>query len=64
LHQEQHFGKVAVGMRADLLLLENNPLLDVANVNRRTGVMVDGRWISEPELRERLEQLAASYDVR
>ena len=61
LHQEKQFGKVAVGMRADLLLLESNPLLDVANVNRRTGVMVDGRWISEPELRERLEQLTASY---
>ncbi len=63
LHQEKYFGKVAVGMRADLLLLEDNPLRDVANVNRRTGVMVNGHWISEPELREQLEKLATSYKL-
>ena len=55
------FGTVAVGQRADLLLLEANPLDGVANVARRAGVVVNGRWISEDEIQERLAAIAASY---
>ncbi len=55
------FGTVAVGQRADLLLLDANPLDDVANVARRSGVMVNGRWIPEDEIQERLAVVAASY---
>lgn len=50
-------GTIAPGLRADLLLLEGNPLEDVANLQRRAGVMVRGRWLPEAELRERLEAL-------
>ena len=49
------FGLVTVGARADLLLLDANPLADVANAARRTGVMVRGRWLAENELRSLLE---------
>ena len=58
---EREFGTVAVGRRADLLLLEANPLIDVGNVTRRAGVMVNGRWVPEAEIRARLERIAASY---
>ena len=51
---EESFGTVEVGKRADLLLLEANPLLDIANVRRRAGVMVAGRWLSAEELERRL----------
>jgi hypothetical protein len=51
---------VAVGLRGDLILLEASPLQDVGSVNRRAGVMVCDRWILEPELKARREQLAAS----
>jgi len=61
LHEESQFGTVAVGRRADLLLLEANPLADVANVKRIAGVMVDGKWFSESELKDRLEHLLASF---
>jgi hypothetical protein len=54
------FGTVQVGRRADLLLLDASPLDDVANLQRRSGVMVRGRWLSEEELRLRLEALAAA----
>ncbi len=54
-------GEVRVGMRADLLLLEADPLADVANLARRAGVMVRGRWLPEAELRDSLERLAAGY---
>jgi imidazolonepropionase-like amidohydrolase len=61
LKKQTEFGTVAVGLRADLLLLEANPLEAVSNVNRRVGVMVRGRWLAEPELKSRLENLAGSF---
>ena len=54
-------GTVEVGKRADLILLDANPLAAVANLQRRAGVMVRGLWLPEAELQQRLEQLAASY---
>jgi imidazolonepropionase-like amidohydrolase len=44
------------GARADLLLLDANPLEDVANTTRIHGVLVNGRWLG-PE--ERTRMLAA-----
>jgi imidazolonepropionase-like amidohydrolase len=58
---EQEFGTVAVGQRADLLLLDANPLADVANVARRSGVMVNGRWLTEAEIQARLARIAETY---
>ncbi|PYO93956.1 MAG: amidohydrolase [Gemmatimonadetes bacterium] len=58
---EQEFGSVAVGRRADLLLLNGNPLSDLANVGQRAGVMVNGRWLPEPEIEARLERIALAY---
>jgi len=40
------FGTIAVGKRADLILIEGNPLEDVANVKNPLGVMAGGRWYS------------------
>lgn len=56
------FGTVSAGKRADLILLEANPLEDVSNVQRRTGVMLNGRWLTETQLQEMLEDLAERYD--
>ncbi|MHC4732016.1 MAG: amidohydrolase family protein [Planctomycetota bacterium] len=52
------FGTVAVGKRADLVLVEANPLEDVRNAARRVGVMVRGRWLPAAELQKRLEASA------
>lgn len=62
LSTEDDFGTVAPGQRADLVLLEANPLDDILNVTRIAGVMVRGRWLSGDEIRARLEEIAASYD--
>ena len=56
------FGTVAVGRRADLLLLEANPLEDIARTERRAGVMIGGRWLPEDEIQRRLEAIAVHYD--
>ena len=50
-------GTIAVGKQADLLLLEANPLEDIANVWRRSGVMVRGQWLSGAEVERRLAAL-------
>lgn len=55
------FGTVEEGKAADLILLEGNPLDDVAAVERQAGVMVRGRWLSAGAIEERLEAIAASY---
>ncbi len=56
--RQDAFGTVAVGKRADLILVNGNPLEDVSNVADRSGVMVRGRWFAESEIQERLEAIA------
>jgi imidazolonepropionase-like amidohydrolase len=58
---DQEFGSVAPGQRADLILVNGNPLADLSNVGRRAGVMVNGRWLPEAEIQAHLERIAASY---
>jgi len=53
LGEEGKAGVVRQGARADLILLDANPLQDVANTLRIDGVVVNGRWISPAE-REKL----------
>jgi imidazolonepropionase-like amidohydrolase len=57
-------GTVAIGKRADLILVEGNPLESVANLSRRTGVMTRGHWYSAADLQKQLDALAASYPKR
>jgi len=54
---QAEFGTVDVGKRADLLLLEANPLSDIGNIKQRAGVMLRGRWLPETALRERLAEI-------
>lgn len=62
LNQAGLSGTVAVGHRADLVLLEADPLEDVANIGRRTGVMVRGRWLPERALQHWLGEVASVYE--
>jgi hypothetical protein len=53
-------GTIAVGKRADLLLVEGNPLQDIRCTTRINGVMVRGQWLSRADLDAMLAQLAAA----
>lgn len=55
------FGTVAVGRRADLLLLSANPTDDISHIRNRVGVMVNGRWIPSDEIERRLRNIALFY---
>ncbi|HKP37019.1 MAG TPA: amidohydrolase family protein [Pyrinomonadaceae bacterium] len=61
LNAEKEFGTVEVGKSADLILVNANPLKDVTNISKRTGVMLRGRWLPESELTKMLDDIAASY---
>jgi imidazolonepropionase-like amidohydrolase len=52
------FGTVQENRRADLILLNANPLDDIANVKERAGVMVRGEWWPEEKIQERLGEIA------
>jgi imidazolonepropionase-like amidohydrolase len=55
------FGVVAVGCRADLILLERNPLDDLHALETRDGVMVGGAWRDSDELAALLAEVAGIY---
>ncbi len=59
--EEASSGKVAEGMRADLLLLEANPLEDLAHVRKVTGVIHQGKWLPKEEIDRRLEEIARRH---
>lgn len=48
LGEADEFGTVETGRRADLVLLEGNPLEDIGHTRSIAGVMVHGVWIDDP----------------
>ncbi len=58
----ESFGTVSRGQRADLLLLEANPLTEVDNVFQIAGVMVRGRWFSKGELEKMRSETVNSFN--
>jgi imidazolonepropionase-like amidohydrolase len=56
-------GRVAAGCRADLLLLDADPLDDIRNTRRIAGVMARGRWHDRAALRAMLEDVARRHPL-
>jgi imidazolonepropionase-like amidohydrolase len=52
-------GTIAEGRRADLVLLEANPLENVEHVRRQAGVMLRGTWLPRAELDKKLDAAPA-----
>ena len=59
LGAEGAFGIIKRGASADLLLLDGNPIEDIANMRRIAGVMSLGRWMPASWIADRLEAIAA-----
>jgi hypothetical protein len=49
-----------VGTRADLILADANPLQDLGNMQKRSGLMVGGRWMPQAEINKRLPLIAGA----
>lgn len=43
-------GTITPGKRADLVLVEDNPLADISNTSKIFGVLVEGKWFSKEDL--------------
>jgi imidazolonepropionase-like amidohydrolase len=52
-------GTIEIGKRADVILLEANPLVDVRATRQIAGVIVNGRWASRALLDAKMADLAA-----
>lgn len=59
LNKLEEFGTIASGKRADFVMVKENPLQDIANLNKIAGVMVSGIYLSEKQIAEGLKELAA-----
>jgi len=59
LGENERAGTIEIGRRSDLVLLDANPLEDIANTSRVAGVLMRGRWIGEGEIRERMQRTKA-----
>ncbi len=49
-NKDKEFGDIKPGMRADLILLDANPLENINNIKKRAGVMSRGWWISKENI--------------
>ncbi len=54
-------GTIAVGKRADLILLRENPLENLSSTTAPLGVMVRGRWLSRAEIDQRVEAMEGGH---
>lgn len=61
LRNPEEWGTVEVGKRADLVLLEANPLEDIRATRKIAGVMLRGQWLPRADLQLMLDEIAARY---
>jgi len=54
-------GTIEKGKNADLLMLEANPLEDIANTQKRVGVMLKGKYYPQVEMNQWLDKIAPRF---
>ncbi|MDE0658936.1 MAG: amidohydrolase family protein [Gammaproteobacteria bacterium] len=59
--QDDLWGSIAPGRSADLIVLRDDPLLDIGSTRSIDAVMVRGRYLSRAELDERLKDIRERY---
>ena len=52
---EDAFGTIEVGKRADLILLKDDPLIDIDHTRSIVGVMAAGRWYPKAKLQQMIQ---------
>jgi imidazolonepropionase-like amidohydrolase len=57
LRQDGEWGTITTGKRADLVLLDADPIVDIANTRQINSVVVNGRLLDRRALDEMLAKL-------
>lgn len=63
LGESEKAGTIAVGKQGDLVLVDGNPLEDVAAAAKISGVLVRGRWIDRKAIDETMGKLSDVVNV-
>jgi imidazolonepropionase-like amidohydrolase len=63
LRRDAEIGTIAAGKRADLVLLDADPLADVAHLSRIGAVVLRGRLFDRPALARLVADVSAAKDV-
>jgi len=50
MNGQGYFGTIEVGKRADLVMIDGNPLVDINHLKNIQGVMASGRWFDKSAL--------------
>ncbi len=61
LHERNTAGTIEPGKKANLVLLDKNPLENISNTRTILGVMTQNRWIPKEEIDKRLQEIKSSY---
>lgn len=59
----ERVGTIEKGRRADLILLDANPLEDIANTQKRSGVMLKGKYYTQTEMNKWLDEIAPKFQA-
>ena len=60
--EKDSFGTIAKGQRADLVLVNESPFDDVANIKNLSGVMIRGNWLPKEMIETKLKEIEDYYN--
>jgi imidazolonepropionase-like amidohydrolase len=60
LNRSDYSGRIEAGKMADLVLLNDNPLVDIRNTRKIFGVILNGQHLDREKLNEMLTQIEVS----
>jgi imidazolonepropionase-like amidohydrolase len=63
LGRDRETGTIAAGRRADLVLLDVNPLADITHVSRISAVVLRGRLVDRAALTRLVDEVSGAPDV-
>lgn len=61
MRKNSEFGTVEEGKRADLLLLNSNPLTNIQNLKDKNGIMIRGIWLSKEDIDHITQKIKAAF---